>query len=202
LGGKLARRRVVPRSRRALARAECHIPQANNITRVLVALAALGEESATAAQIAAALGDLDPRHGDYYLHALRILGLADYAGGVALRTTRGAQLAALAPDDQRAQLARLVVVTAPTREVLELLDRQPAGATQGDVTALLLGLAPLSAATARRRAQAVLAWLHDLQLAAPVGGRWRRVAAQHLETADPAVVAWLAECGIAPEEKR
>jgi hypothetical protein len=120
------------------------IPQANSITRLLTALAALGENTATAAQIAEALGDLDPRHGDYYLNALRILGLADYAGGVALRTTRGAQIAALSPDDQRAQLARLVATTVPLREVLALVDGQPAGATQGDVTALLLGLAPLS----------------------------------------------------------
>jgi hypothetical protein len=165
------------------------IPQANSITRLLTALAALGEDTATAAQIAAALGDLDPRHGDYYAHALRILGLADYAGGVALRTTRGAQLAALPPEEQRAQLARIVVATSPMREVLELCGQQPAGATQGDVTALLLGLAPLSPATARRRALCVLAWLHDLQLAAPLGGKWRRVEEQHLETADPAVVA-------------
>jgi hypothetical protein len=178
------------------------IPQANSIARLLSALAALGEDTATAVQIAAALGDLDPRHGDYYLHALRLLGLADYAGGVALRTTRGAQLAALPPEEQRAQLARLVAATPPMREVLELVDGQPAGATLDDVTALLLGLAPLSEATAKRRALCVLAWLHDLQLAAPLGGCWRRVEEQHLETADPAVVAWLAECGIAPEEKR
>jgi hypothetical protein len=173
------------------------IPQANSIARLLSALAALGEDAATAAQIAAVLGDLDPRHGDYYLNALRILGLADYAGGVALRTTRGAQLASLPPEEQRAQLAQIVAATPPMREVLELLDRQPAGATLGDVTALLLGLAPLSPATARRRALCVLAWLHDLQLAAPISGRWWRVEEQHLETRDPAVVAWLAECGIA-----
>jgi hypothetical protein len=66
-----------------------------------------------------------------------------------------------------------------------------------EVTALLLDLAPLSEATARRQALCVLAWLHDLQLAAPLGGRWRRVEVQHLETRDPAVVAWLAACGLA-----
>jgi hypothetical protein len=59
--------------------------------------------------------------------------------------------------------------------VLALCDRQPAGATLDEVTTRLLGLAPLSPATARR-AQAVLAWLHDLQLAALIGGRWRRGA--------------------------
>ena len=169
---------------------------------MLTALAALGENTATAAQIAAALGGLDPRHGDYYLNALRILDLADYAGRVALRTTRGAQLAALPPEEQRVQLARIVAVTPPMREVLALLDREPAGVTLDEVTALLLCLAPLSPATARRRAQAILAWLHDLQLAAPICSRWRRVAPQHLETADPAVVVWLAECGIDPEEAR
>jgi hypothetical protein len=178
------------------------IPQANSIAGLLTALAALGEETATAAQIAAALGGLDARHGDYYVHALRILGLADYAGGVALRTTRGAQLAALPPDDQRAQLAWIVAATSPMREVLDLLARQAAGVTLDEVTALLLGLAPLREATARRRAQAILAWLHDLQLAAPIGGQWRRVEVQHLEVADPAVVAWLAACGLAPEEAR
>jgi hypothetical protein len=178
------------------------IPQANSIAHLLTALAALGEDTATAAQIAAALGDLDPCHGDYYLHALRLLGLADYACGVALRTTRGAQLASLPPEEQRAQLARLVAATPPMREVLTLIDGQPAGVTLDEVTALLLDLAPLSPATARRRALCVLAWLHDLQLAASIGGCWRRVAEQHLETADPVVVAWLAACGIVAERGR
>ena len=176
------------------------IPQANSISRLLAALAALDDTCATTAQIAAALGGLDPRHGDYYLHALRILGLAFYARGVALRTTRGAQLAAAPPEAQRAQLARLVARTPPAREVLALLDRRADGATLDEVAALLLDLARLSPATARRRAQGLLAWLHTLQLAAPAGGRWRRVAGQRLETADPAVAGWLAACGIDPEE--
>ncbi|HEU4322168.1 MAG TPA: hypothetical protein VFS21_03380 [Roseiflexaceae bacterium] len=174
------------------------IPQANQIARVLAALAALGDGCATAAQIAVALGGLDPRHGDYYLHALRILGLADYAGGQALRTTLGAQLAALPAEAQRLRLRVLVAGTSPMREVLAAIDAAaPAGCTLDELATLVQRLAPLSAATARRRAQAMLAWLHDLQLAAPAGGRWRRVVDQQLEESDPAVAVWLRECGVA-----
>jgi len=176
------------------------IPQANSIARLLNALVALDDGCATTAQIAAALGGLDHRHGDYYLHALRVLGLAFYARGVALRTTLGAQIAAAPPEAQRAQLARLVAATPPMREVLELLDRCADGATLDEVAALLLGMARLSPTTARRRAQGLLAWLLSLQLAAPARGRWRRVADQRLELADPAVAEWLAQCGIDPEE--
>ncbi|HEU4327125.1 MAG TPA: hypothetical protein VFS21_28555, partial [Roseiflexaceae bacterium] len=129
---------------------------------------------------------------------LRILGLASYAGGQALRTTLGAQLAALPAEAQRARLRVLVASTSPMREVLAAIDAAaPDGCTLDELTALVQRLAPLSPATARRRAQAVLAWLHDLQLAALAGGRWRRVIDQQLEAADPLVAAWLAECGVA-----
>ncbi|HEU4329338.1 MAG TPA: hypothetical protein VFS21_39740, partial [Roseiflexaceae bacterium] len=56
------------------------------------------------------------RWESHYLHALRILGLASYAGGQALRTTLGAQLAALPAEAQRARLRVLVASTSPMRE--------------------------------------------------------------------------------------
>lgn len=176
------------------------IPQANSIPRVLAALAVLDDGCTTAAHIAAALGGLDPRHGDYYLNALRILGLAFYARGVALRTSLGAQLAAAPPESQRQQLARIVAATPPTRELLALLDRRADGVTLDEAAALLMGMARLSPTTARRRAQGLLAWLQALQLALPAGRRWRRVAGQHLELGDPAVAEWLAACGIDPDQ--
>ena len=162
------------------------IPQANSVSRLLAALAALDDGCATTAQVAAALGGLDHRHGDYYLHALRVLGLAFYARKVALRTTLGSEIAALPPEAQRQELARIVAATPPAREVLELLDRRADGVALDEVTALLQGLARLSPTTAQRRAQGVLSWLHTLQLAVLVGRRWRRVVDQNQETVAPA----------------
>lgn len=206
------------------------IPQANSINRVLAALAALDEGCATTAHVAAALGGLDPRLGDYYLHALRVLGLAFYARGVALRTTLGAELAVLPPQAQRQQLALIVAATPPMHEVLSLLERHADGVPLDEVAALLQDLARLSPSTARRRAQGLLSWLHTLQLAAPTGRRWRRIVAQpaaapapdgagaadgpapgpqaepadvnrYLELGDPLVLEWLAACGIEFEQR-
>jgi predicted acyl esterase len=136
------------------------IPQANDLQKVVATLQAIADGHRALQAIATVLG-VAHRHGSYYLHAARILGLVTLHTHNQQATLTVAGTTILhADDEERTRLLRVVLAA-----------REPS-VSEDDVGALLQQLAPLGASTARRRAQAVLAWLQAVDLAALVAGCW------------------------------
>ncbi len=133
------------------------VPQANDLHTVcdLIALVNVGieaKETLTAQLV------LVSREIDYYKHAARILGFAQFEPPDFQLTESGRRyLGVLRSEQKRATLASAVREAEVFRELLkELQGREP---TKENVSDFLMRRTSLNRTTARRRADTIVAWL-------------------------------------------
>jgi hypothetical protein len=153
------------------------IPQADVIWHVARVPEAVARGAATIEAIGAYLGAKVPRQGHYYTQAARVLGLVEavsQSGEVVLSPYGKAFVRYDRPSQQRALRHRMLLCE-PMRSVIVALIGAGGDLDLDGIASVLQRLAPLSASTARRRAQTISAWLRDLNMAALRDGRLRYV---------------------------
>jgi hypothetical protein len=134
-----------------------NVPQANSLNKVcdLLALveAGMGTPKILEAQLSLVLRELD-----YYKHAARILGLANFAEGDFSICERGKRLLqAKTPEEKNAVLREGILSAEVFSETSAFFGKRTP--TKEELTAFLLEHTDLGRSTAARRAHTMLAWL-------------------------------------------
>jgi hypothetical protein len=136
------------------------IPQANSLS-VVGNLLALVKSGITEKRELARELPLDPREVDYYMHAARILGLANFEAGKPAEFTISEQgdayLEALTPSEKRRLLGEAVRSAKIFRGLLQRYEERELDREK--IAAFLVETTELNTTTARRRADTILAWL-------------------------------------------
>lgn len=149
------------------------IPQADLIWDVARVPEALAYGMLTPSAIASYLGGKVERHGLYYVQAATTLGLA--CRNVVNRkwevTGYGRMFMGYDRAMQKQTLCQLMHEREPLQSLVEQLRAAEQGLTRDEIARAIQRLAPLSYATAHRRAQTITIWLCDLDLAKKDGQR-------------------------------
>lgn len=162
------------------------IPQADALWHVARVPEAILSGATTTEAIGAYLGTKGPRQGRYYTQAARVLGLVEgvAADGTVQISAYGRAFARYSLLSQGRALRHRMVLCEPTCSVIAaLIARGPLDLDE--IGAVLRGLAPLSESTAYRRAQTIIAWLRDLQMATWRDGRLHYTGPRLLNTGAP-----------------
>lgn len=148
------------------------IPQADVIWHVARVAEALARGKTTAEEIGAYLGAKVPRQGHYYIRAARILGFVEdtVQDGAVRLSPYGKAFARYSRQHQRQALRHRLTVCEPSRSVIAALIAA-GGLDAAGIARVIQRLAPLSESTALRRAQTMIAWLRDLDMATWRDGR-------------------------------
>jgi len=151
------------------------IPQADVIWHVARVPEAVARGAATIEAIGAYLGAKVPRQGHYYTQAARVLGLVEAVSqsGEVVLSPYGKAFVRYDRLSQQRALRHRMLLCEPMRSVIVALIGSDLDLDE--IASVLQRLAPLSASTARRRAQTISAWLRDLNMACLRDGRLRYV---------------------------
>lgn len=152
------------------------VPQADDLDKVVRAVQAVQAGARTYGEIAAALGEVDPRQGRYYRLAGQILGLVSNVKGrnQATLTDAGKEFVAATAEQRKKLLAGAVAGSRLIGRIIPYLESKGnRGASRRELEDFIGTMAQLKPSTIGRRISTVISWLEAIGMLRQRDGRYQ-----------------------------
>lgn len=147
------------------------VPQADDLDRVIDVVEAVQDGAKRDVEIAAKLGEYDPRQGRYYRLAAELLGLITNEANNSEITKLGRDFVERENTEREALLPQIVLNSKLFRALMPFLKRHPDGITRSEILEFVLSLTDLAETTVERRLTTITNWLERVRLIYQDDGR-------------------------------